>query len=760
MSADFNPKGHEDQDKKKASSAAPWMPASANAAKRGKWGTMFTKSGPVGRFLATKAGAVALAVGVVAVAAVAGVVLSKMQPAAPDKSGSLFAAKSAARKYYTPSGARRSNQSSLSLIVGSKDYRNEVSNAIVEPEAAVEESAAAAPEMPQLPSAVPVKAKFSASGASASTGGGSSASVVAPTGGKAKKEETKAPVLADLFNNAKAGAGMRSTGMNRTPTRAAGGTSGKRQANAAPKGAGYVAPSGADSIGKLEAMKAAADAKFKEGNSPVGTLTGTGAAAAPNLADTSSAEMPEAPSDTASSPAGGGGPGGGSGTPGVSCEDEATKLKDAAHQLMSSTKEFADLAAGAGGDNPYDALCNVDDQGAVGSAITNMVGSMNQMNDSLKKLAEGACVADQELPGWECGVLCRAQKEALPAVSVAEKMCQNYYTRRKIDIQRQGKAAENMRHIIEDKDYNWNGIHRAHELSLNKYDQIKAQEKTDLPAGKDSEEFKALKDFNKALNGDDGASNDTAAIDKRLQEMTKTGGDECVYETQDIEFSLKDQRGTCEEIKVHNRSVCEQVVRVNCESTYAMINNTLDDFSSGCGRDQAWDENAIQDAIDACMANHGDDCSTLNENIKSIVLKTNGNSSSITTSTATAAATDETSILNAGLGEYGRYAEAERVAQAAVNSCSLNCSQQQAELTAAQQRLDSYMMVQSDPISYFEVQQVLATCNSGSCTASQTAVNKAFEGGIAQSQFMADYWKRYDAAFQRQQAQIAEMNGY
>ena len=634
MNENLDPKGQEEKDKKKASSAAPWMPASAGAAKRGKWGTMFSKSGPVGRLVATKAGAIALAVGVMAVAAVAGVVLSKIQPSAPEKGGSQFAAR-AASKYYNPSGARKGNQSSLSLITGNRDYRDEAASAVMDPESAVEEMVQ--PTEPELPSVVPHKGKFSPSAASPSTGGGGSASVMSSNGNKAKKEEAKNSGLSDAFNSAKAGAGMRSTGLGgRSPIRAAGGKSRKRQASSASRGQSYVAPSGIDSIGKLEAMKAAADAKFKEGNSPVGLTTGAGAAA-PDLASSSAAEMPEAPSDSSSaSSAGGGGGGGGGGE--AECEDAATDLKRASEILMKSTREFAELAAGSGGDNPYDGLCNVDGKGSTGKAITDMVGAMNLMNESLKKLAEGSCVTNPELDGWECGVLCRAQKEALPAVETAETMCQNYYTRRQIDIQREGKAAENMRHVMEDEDYSSGGIHRVVELSMNKYDQIKAAEETALEAGKDSAEFEALKDFNTALNGDGAEENnvqDNGTVDQRLSDMMKTAESDCVYETQDIDFSLKDQRGTKAEIEAHNRATCEQVARYNCDSTFALLNNTLDNFNCSGDKRDIWNddvlkEQTIQAAIESCMANHGRDTATLNENIESIVLQTKGSDSSST----------------------------------------------------------------------------------------------------------------------------------
>jgi len=75
---------------------------------------------------------------------------------------------------------------------------------------------------------------------------------MSPTGSKAKKDDAKSSALPDAFSNAKAGAGMRSTGLGgRSPSRAAGGTSGKRQATSAQPGQAFVAPSGASSTGKL-----------------------------------------------------------------------------------------------------------------------------------------------------------------------------------------------------------------------------------------------------------------------------------------------------------------------------------------------------------------------------------------------------------------------------------------------------------------------------------------------------------------------------
>ena len=594
MNENLGPNGQEEKDKKKA--AAPWLPASANTAKRGQWGSMFAKTGPVGRLMATKAGMLGLALGVTALASIAGVMIAKNEPAKIPAAGSQFASR-AASKYYTPSGARnKANQSSLSLITGNKDYSDAVASASSEPEAAVEETAAYAPEMPALPEAASAKkgAKFSSSGASPSTGGGSSsAAVVSNSGTKAKQEEKKTSALPDAFNSAKAGAGMRSTGLGgRSPSRAAGNATGRRQATGASKGQSSAAPGGAEFLGGLEARKAAADAKFNEGNSKVGNLLGSGASGASNTGDTSSAQMPEAPSDTSSGSAAAGG-GGGGGSDAEACISAAEKLKSASEIMRKGVGSLAKLvASGTSDDAGRDALCNIDDNGTAKGAIDNVNGGLKNMKTALDDMSAEQCDSTDIVNGWECGVMCNVEKDVSAALTEINTLCLPYYTYRTLDNRADelGDLKDERKKMQQDYDLN------QYKTKKDEYDKLK-------------EDFASSQAISKLTSLDTKLADTEESDTDGMAEMAKNYST-CDYDTQDQnvgDFTGGQMSHNCEP----NEFACSQAA-FGSASGWQGWNEFWS--SAHAWWDSIWDGNSRsveeiqEDWYQTCLTNHANKC--------------------------------------------------------------------------------------------------------------------------------------------------------
>ncbi|NLO91992.1 MAG: hypothetical protein GX410_08415, partial [Elusimicrobia bacterium] len=338
MSENKDPKlAQEEEDKKKK--AATWLPGSSTV-NRGKFGTMLSRGGPLGRILASKAGVLGLALGVTALASLAGVMIAKQSPAdMPMRTAAK--APSRAAKYYTPSGARDSNRSSLSLIAGNQDYGQEVAKASAEPEEAVEEALPETPAMPELPSVAKGR-KFSSSGLGGSGGGGGGSGAVMGNKSSAKPSQdspASSSVLSDAFNSAKLGSGVRGTGMSRNPERAASGKTGSRQAVSTQQMQAAATPAGAELAGALEKKKAKSGEVFGEGVAPA--AGSTKAASGGGLSDSYKADMPEASDDSSSgASSGGGGGGGGSGSADESasaaCDEAESQMERALGVLQTS----------------------------------------------------------------------------------------------------------------------------------------------------------------------------------------------------------------------------------------------------------------------------------------------------------------------------------------------------------------------------------------------------------------------------------------
>ena len=430
MSENTDPKFSKEEEEKKKK-AAPWLPGAATA-NRGKFGTMLSRGGPLGRILASKAGIIGLALGVTALASLAGVMIAKQEPAdISSRKASQVASRAA--KYYTPSGARAANRSSLSLIAGNQDYGDEVAKASAEPEAAVEEAVPEVPGMPELPSVAKGR-KFSASGFGGSTGGGGSSAVMSNKSASAAGKEVPAStsLLSDAFNSAKLGSGVRSTGMSRTPNHAASGKTGSRQAVSTQQMQAATAPGGGELSGALEKKKAKSGEIFGEGVTPAGA--GTKAASGGDTADSYNAELPEASDDSStnsSSGGGGGGGGGASDSASASCDAAESEMDNAVAVLQKSIGDLADMTA-KNNEESLDKLCNVDGEGVTDQNIVNINGALDRMNKANETLTSEGCQNADSDSGWSCGVVNYSQTKAAAYVTQVNKMCESYYVMRKL----------------------------------------------------------------------------------------------------------------------------------------------------------------------------------------------------------------------------------------------------------------------------------------------------------------------------------------
>ncbi|HOX23309.1 MAG TPA: hypothetical protein PLL10_07590, partial [Elusimicrobiales bacterium] len=281
---------------------------------------------------------------------------------------------------------------------------------------------------------------------------------------------------------------------------------------------------GAESLRGLEAKKAEADARFKEGTQQTGNLLG--GAAASNLPNTSEVEPPEAKSDSgASSSSSSSSPSmGGSGND-SECGNAATQFEQATTAMRQGVRDLSAMVeAGKDTEDGLDALCDLNGQGAALSAITKVNDGMQRMSESIQTMKDKSCNSNYISDGWECGVLCKTQEAVAPFVQTIDPMCDNYWTYRKLD------------QASKDSGGQWAMDDLHHNFNLNKYKDAK-EEYDRLHGGSGyTGAVDKLRGINEKVNGTEGTS-----AEDSLSAMSTSGGT-CQYDNMGVgSFSVEDK---------------------------------------------------------------------------------------------------------------------------------------------------------------------------------------------------------------------------